>query len=127
MANLKGILTSGMRAGASLPTGIYTLKPEKKQRCWMSYCPAMRCAEGIYMKVILRVSSENRRGGHQPKSLRKGQWISRSVLVLGIEAEVFHAAALQNSERVKEEVVDDLFCGENFGVLFGEERAPPCV
>ena len=52
------------------------------------------------MKVVLHVLASGLRAGHPPKTIRTDQWISEEAVVLGLEAEICFAEALEPGEVV---------------------------
>ena len=62
----------------------------------------MQCVQGIFAKVKLHVLAKGLWDGHPPKTVRFDQWRSTKAVVIGIEAEIFHADALSNEEKVLE-------------------------
>ena len=101
LTNLKEIFSEGLLPGPSEPKGIYTYKDSLKEKCFgRSYCPAVRCRPGVFMKVRLHVLASGLRADHPPKTMRKDQWISEKAVVLGLEAEIFFVEALEPQEVV---------------------------
>ena len=99
--NLPKILAEGLLPGPSDPYGIYTYKDGLKHKCFgKDYCPAVRVYPGVFVKIVLHVSAAGLWAGQGPKVIRKDQWISDKAVVLGMQAEVFHADAFASDEVV---------------------------
>ena len=49
----------------------------------------------MFINVVLHVLASGLRAGHPPKTIRTDQWISEEAVVLGLEAEIFFAEALE--------------------------------
>ena len=101
VTNLKSIFAEGMRQGPAVPAGIYSFKDALKHKCFTRhYCTAVRCSPGVFIKVVLHLSASGLWGVHPPRTIRKDQWISKTAVVVGLEAEIFLAEALEAGEMV---------------------------
>ena len=101
ITQLGSILREGLKPGPAIPTGIYTFRDELKDKS-EGYCCAVQCVPGIFAKVALHVLAKGLWTDHPPKVMRHDQWHSTKAVVIGIEAEIFHADALSNEEKVLE-------------------------
>ena len=55
---------------------------------------------GRVQQIVLHVLASGLRAGHPPKTIRTDQWISEEAVVLGLEAEILFAEALEPGKVV---------------------------
>ena len=70
ITSLHAIQTHGLVPGPASPRGIYSHTDELNHLCWgPSYCPAVRCQEGIFVKLVLHIAAH----GHAREAGEPGQ------------------------------------------------------